>query len=143
LVLLRANVPIGLLRRILRTYGTPQRVLGVLRPDPYALARDVSGIGFLTADRIARALGIAGDDVRRVAAGIVHLLAQDLDSGHCFIPRVDLPQRLSKELGITVSDARVQQAVDDLIQTHQIVLDESGGIYTRAAWDAEGRMGLF
>ncbi len=71
--------------RIRKVYGAlaVQRV----KEDPYGLARDVSGIGFAIADRIARALGVALTSPLRVAAALRHVLEQATDGGHCYLPR--------------------------------------------------------
>lgn len=71
--------------RIRKVYGAAsvQRV----KEDPYGLARDVSGIGFAIADRIARALGVALTSPLRVAAALRHVLEQATDGGHCYLPR--------------------------------------------------------
>lgn len=69
--------------RIYQRYGTGS--VGRVREDPYQLARDVAGIGFLSADRIAAALGIAPDSPRRVEAGVLHGLDRASDAGHCFL----------------------------------------------------------
>ncbi|MEI2689691.1 MAG: helix-hairpin-helix domain-containing protein [Anaerolineae bacterium] len=61
--------------RIYKHYG--DGAAGVVRNDPYRLARDIHGIGFITADKIARNLGIAPDAPERVAAGVAYTLGQE------------------------------------------------------------------
>ncbi|MET8508121.1 ATP-dependent RecD-like DNA helicase [Streptomyces sp. NPDC004787] len=70
--------------RIYKKYGDAS--IGVVRNQPYRLAADVWGIGFLTADRIAQAVGIPHDSPDRVRAGLRHALSQSTDQGHCFLP---------------------------------------------------------
>lgn len=60
--------------------------ISVVKNQPYRLAADVWGIGFLTADRIARAVGIPHDSPERVKAGLQYALSQSTDQGHCFLP---------------------------------------------------------
>ncbi|MEV7476671.1 MULTISPECIES: SF1B family DNA helicase RecD2 [Streptomyces] len=60
--------------------------ISVVRNQPYRLAADVWGIGFLTADRIAQAVGIPHDSPERVKAGLQYALSQSTDQGHCFLP---------------------------------------------------------
>ncbi|MFJ9684940.1 ATP-dependent RecD-like DNA helicase [Streptomyces bacillaris] len=60
--------------------------ISVVRNQPYRLAADVWGIGFLTADRIAQAVGIPHDSPERVKAGLQYALSQSSDQGHCFLP---------------------------------------------------------
>lgn len=60
--------------------------ISVVKNRPYRLAADVWGIGFLTADRIAQAVGIPHDSPERVKAGLQYALSQSTDQGHCFLP---------------------------------------------------------
>ncbi|MFI8514522.1 ATP-dependent RecD-like DNA helicase [Streptomyces sp. NPDC085460] len=70
--------------RIYKQYGDGS--LSVVREEPYRLAADVWGIGFLTADRIAQAVGIPHDSPDRVKAGLQYALSQSSDQGNCFLP---------------------------------------------------------
>ena len=75
-------------REIVRKYGADAP--RVVRDDPYIVAEQIRGIGFRTADRIAEALGIAGDDIRRVQGGVLHLVGKAVDEGHVFATRDQL-----------------------------------------------------
>jgi exodeoxyribonuclease V alpha subunit len=81
----------GLAVRIYKQYG--EQSLSVVQATPYRLADDVYGIGFLTADRIAQALGIPHDSPQRVGAGLRYTLSQATEEGHCFLPWDDLITR--------------------------------------------------
>ncbi|MFC8895544.1 SF1B family DNA helicase RecD2 [Streptomyces cinereoruber] len=70
--------------RIYKQYGDAS--ISVVRNQPYRLAADVWGIGFLTADRIAQSVGIPHDSPDRVKAGLQYALSQSSDQGHCFLP---------------------------------------------------------
>lgn len=70
--------------RIYKKYGDAS--ISVVKNQPYRLAADVWGIGFLTADRIAQAVGIPHDSPDRVKAGLQYALSQSADQGHCFLP---------------------------------------------------------
>lgn len=74
--------------RIFRTYG--DRAIEVVRSNPYRLAQDVWGIGFKTADAIARSLGIGPDAPERIEAGILHALEQSAEAGHVYLPDEEL-----------------------------------------------------
>jgi exodeoxyribonuclease V alpha subunit len=93
--------------RIHKTYGSD--AIGLIREDPYRLARDIRGIGFLSADRIARKLGIEPNALVRVRAGCSHVLLTALDEGHAGLPREDL---IARALAILQVDAaRVEEAI--------------------------------
>ncbi|MFF4531924.1 ATP-dependent RecD-like DNA helicase [Streptomyces sp. NPDC001407] len=74
--------------RIYKKYGDAS--ISVTRHQPYRLAADVWGIGFLTADRIAQAVGIPHDSPERVKAGLQYALSQSTDQGHCYLPEEKL-----------------------------------------------------
>src|SRR3712207_4243474 len=74
--------------RIYKTYG-PEAVR-VVSEDPYRLARDIRGIGFRTADKIASKLGIERTATIRVRAGVSFALAEAMEEGHCGLPEEQL-----------------------------------------------------
>ncbi|UNO41931.1 ATP-dependent RecD-like DNA helicase [Streptomyces sp. MST-110588] len=74
--------------RIYKKYGDAS--ISVVKNQPYRLAADVWGIGFLTADRIAQAVGIPHDSPDRAKAGLQYALSQSTDQGHCFLPQEQL-----------------------------------------------------
>ncbi|WP_327684068.1 SF1B family DNA helicase RecD2 [Streptomyces sp. NBC_00467] len=74
--------------RIYKKYGDAS--ISVVKNQPYRLAADVWGIGFLTADKIAQAVGIPHDSPERVKAGLQYALSQSTDQGHCFLPEEQL-----------------------------------------------------
>ncbi|MCX5210459.1 ATP-dependent RecD-like DNA helicase [Kitasatospora sp. NBC_00240] len=78
------GVSTSLAVRIFKKYGDSS--IGVVKNEPYRLASDVWGIGFLTADRIAQAVGIPHDSPERVKAGLQYALSQSSDQGHCYLP---------------------------------------------------------
>ena len=76
---------LGQAARVYRALGTD--AIGLIRQDPYRLARDVKGIGFLTADQVAVSLGLARDAPERLRAGITYALQEARDDGHTGLPR--------------------------------------------------------
>lgn len=106
--------------KIYRQYG--DQAISVVSSDPYRLARDIFGIGFKTADKIAQALGLAGDHPGRLEAGVLYVLEQMTEEGHVFCPRPELEQRTQALL--EVGSEPIQAAVDRLIQAGQLRLDE-------------------
>ena len=71
--------------RIYKRFGNDST--RVITAEPYRLAREVWGIGFKTADTIARAVGIAADAPERLQAGTLHALGQAADDGHTLLPQ--------------------------------------------------------
>lgn len=74
--------------RIYKKYGDAS--ISVVKNEPYRLAADVWGIGFLTADKIAQSVGIPHDSPERVKAGLQYALSQSTDNGHCYLPEEQL-----------------------------------------------------
>ena len=113
--------------KIYRAFG-PQTVLKV-KENPYRMAREIHGIGFLLADRIAASMGISGNSSVRVQAGLVHVLGQFSDEGHCFVPADLLKKRARALLG--VDEETAQTALDRLVAEREVVLDDVGEGATR------------
>lgn len=97
------NVSTGLAVRIYKQYGDD--AVQIVQTDPYRLAREVYGIGFITADKIARELGISHDAPERVAAGISYVLGQAADEGNVYLPTAELTKRAAELLGVTPAQA--------------------------------------
>ena len=95
------NVSTGLAVKIYKQYG--DEAIEIVRTDPYRLAREVYGIGFVTADKIARELGIAADAPERVAAGVVYVLGQAADEGSVYLPATELAARSAELLGVNAT----------------------------------------
>ncbi|KNB49442.1 ATP-dependent RecD-like DNA helicase [Streptomyces caatingaensis] len=90
--------------RIYKQYGDAS--ISVVKNEPYRLAADVWGIGFLTADRIAQSVGIPHDSPERVKAGLQYALSQSADQGHCFLPEerliADAVKLLQVDTGLVI-----------------------------------------
>ena len=78
----------GFAQRIYRRYGF--RSIDKIKQDPYRLASEVRGIGFLTADRLAQRLGIDRGDSQRLRAGLLYSLREASVEGHVYLPRETL-----------------------------------------------------
>ena len=91
----------------------------VVSQEPYRLAREVWGIGFKTADKIARAVGVAADAPERLEAGVLHALGAAADQGHTLLPEAELSQRAAEVLG--VHPTAVVGAVGALLSTGEVV----------------------
>lgn len=88
----------GYSARIYKQYGNA--AVAVVRENPYRLATDVFGIGFVTADRIAQKLGFAKDSELRAEAGVLYVLHELTDEGHVYYPYEPLITRCREILDI-------------------------------------------
>ncbi|MEU2157845.1 ATP-dependent RecD-like DNA helicase [Streptomyces sp. NPDC019396] len=114
--------------RIYKKYGDAS--ISVVKNQPYRLAADVWGIGFLTADRIAQAVGIPHDSPDRVKAGIQYALSQSTDQGHCFLPQerliADAVKLLQVDTGLVI-DCLAELAADEEGVVREHVPNPEGG----------------
>ncbi|APU40352.1 MULTISPECIES: ATP-dependent RecD-like DNA helicase [unclassified Streptomyces] len=114
--------------RIYKKYADAS--ISVVRNQPYRLAADVWGIGFLTADRIAQAVGIPHDSPERVKAGLQYALSQSTDQGHCFLPEekliADGVKLLQVDTGLVI-ECLAELAADPEGVVRESVPDPQGG----------------
>ena len=108
--------------RIFRTYGTD--AVEVMTENPYRLARDIRGIGFVTADAIAMKLGIEKTAMVRVRAGIGHALAEAMDEGHCSLPEEELRPLAARLLEVPAE--LIRTALDLELADGTVVADTVG-----------------
>jgi exodeoxyribonuclease V alpha subunit len=114
------GVSTGLAVKIYKKYG--DEAIATVRQDPYRLAKDIWGIGFKTADKIARELGIAVDAPERLRAGLRHTLGTFSDDGHCFAEREALLAAAAELLQVGQEACAVQ--LDVLLQMEELLVDE-------------------
>jgi exodeoxyribonuclease V alpha subunit len=84
--------------RIYKKYG--DGAVAILRENPYRLARDIRGIGFKSADKIASSLGIRKDAPQRIEAGLLYALEQAALDGHVYLPQDRLMAETTNLLGL-------------------------------------------
>jgi exodeoxyribonuclease V alpha subunit len=124
--------------RIYKTYR--DEAIEVVRREPYRLAGEVWGIGFKTADQLARSLGIPHDSPQRVKAGLQFALSQATEDGHCYLPETELVAKATGLLEVEGELAR--ECLDELIREEAVVAErlpahvapEVQGSPERAIW---------
>jgi exodeoxyribonuclease V alpha subunit len=92
------GVSTNLAVKIYKTYGDAS--LETVQKNPYQLERDIYGVGFKTADRIAQALGLPPEHPARIEAGIVFALNELINDGNVYAPREMLSGRAIELLGV-------------------------------------------
>jgi exodeoxyribonuclease V alpha subunit len=105
--------------RIYKTYGDD--AIEMVRREPYRLAADVWGIGFKTADQIARSLGIPHDSPQRVKAGLQFALSQATEDGHCYLPQTELVTNATELLGVDTGLA--ERCLEELVAEEGVVAE--------------------
>src|SRR6202163_223538 len=122
--------------RIYKTYGAG--AVQLISENPYRLARDIRGIGFLTADQIAAKLGIEKAALIRIRAGISFALAEAMDDGHCGLPAEELIS-LTQTL-LEVPAELVETALDLELEGGAVIADDLEGrrcVFLAALYRAE------
>ncbi|WP_341716299.1 ATP-dependent RecD-like DNA helicase [Micromonospora sp. FIMYZ51] len=111
------GVSTSLAVRIYKQYG--DAATDVVTKEPYRLAADVWGIGFKTADTIARSVGIPHDSPQRVMAGLQYTLSEATDAGHCYLPEPNLVADATKILDVPAD--LVARCLGDLVAEEGVV----------------------
>lgn len=134
--LLELGMTSGLAGRIYKEYGS--EAAARVRANPYDLAQDVWGIGFLRADRIARELDIGIEDPARLRAGLIHVLKEVRSDGHVCLPRDRL--LAAGERLLSIGAEPLTAALDDLTGMGRVHVEEPDElVYTPDLHAAERR----
>lgn len=116
------GVSTNLATKIYKKYGDDS--LPVVQNTPYRMVQDIHGIGFKTADKIARATGMAVDDPGRIEAGIAYTLNRMAEEGHVYMPQESLEPEASSILGV---DTEKVTAVIDQLESGAFIKRETIG----------------
>lgn len=123
--------------RIYRKYGS--NAMHVLEREPYRLALEVRGIGFLTADKLARAAGISATDPQRLQAGLLHVLSEALGEGHFLLPKEALLYQAQRLLGC--DEQLVELALTEVTRSGAVVEETApegmAGYFLKETLEAE------
>jgi exodeoxyribonuclease V alpha subunit len=108
--------------KIYKQYG--DQAIDIVSKNPYQLATDIFGIGFVTADTIARNIGIAPDSDFRYRAGMLYVLQQAAEDGHCFLPEQELIERTVSRLALPdspVNPVRIGELLNEMAEEKQLI----------------------
>lgn len=122
----------ALANRIVEKYG--KDALSVVTRQPYRLAAEVRGVGFRTADQIARQAGLPLDDPSRAGAALLHVLREAEGSqGHSFLPEDELLARAAR---LDVPSPAARDALAHLLDTGVLHAEDVAPGTPRPVWDA-------
>ncbi|TQM82952.1 exodeoxyribonuclease V alpha subunit [Saccharothrix saharensis] len=131
------GVSTSLAVRIYKQYQ--DKAIDVVREEPYRLANDVWGIGFRTADQIAKAVGIPHDSPQRVKAGLQFTLSEATNDGNCYLPENELIgaaiKILQVDAGLVIECLAELVAEEGVVR--EVMPDGEPGIYLVAFHRAE------
>lgn len=106
--------------RLVKRYGNQAKE--ILLEDPYTTAREIEGIGFKTADQIARNLGFGFASPERIEAGLLHVLKDKESEGHTALPRQYLLEEANRLLEVDID--QVEPHLGSLVEGNHMVLVE-------------------
>lgn len=125
----------ALATKIYTLYGT--KVYDIIKTNPYRFADDVAGVGFKTADEIARRAGVEVNASVRIKSGMCYALADASTSGHTYLPKEQLAQRTINLLGLrdqymsadgTYNMDLLDNCFTELILEKKLILKEIDGV---------------
>lgn len=105
--------------KIFKRYGKAS--IENVKENPYRLAADISGIGFITADRIARNMGVDPNSILRVKEGIIYVLNELINEGHVYYPLEPLLARAAEMLKV---DAEITLGAKAELQKERRIIIE-------------------
>jgi exodeoxyribonuclease V alpha subunit len=107
--------------KIYKQYGND--AIQIVSLNPYTLAKDIYGIGFFSADKIARSIGFAADSPERIEAGIKHVLDASRENGHCYLTK-DQMYKGVKDLLELSDDDLIDEPLIKLLKDKNISMRE-------------------
>lgn len=110
-----------LANKIYDKYGA--EIYRIMKENPYRLAEDIAGVGFRTADEIARKSGIMVDSDYRIRCGILHALMETTLDGHCYYPKEMLMEKAAELLGLEAN--QLHSPLENLAMDKRLVLKKS------------------
>ncbi len=110
--------------KIYQHYG--ESLYRVIQENPYKMAEDIRGVGFLTADEIASRIGIHVDSDFRIRSGLLYCLSLAQGEGHVYLPREELFTRAARLLGVDPS--YMEKHLMDMMLDRKVVLREIGDL---------------
>jgi exodeoxyribonuclease V alpha subunit len=106
--------------KIYKHYGN--NAIKIVKENPYRLAMDIFGIGFITADKIAEKLGIPKDSPVRAEAGVLHVLHELSDDGHIYYPYDSLVSKCADVLN--VEEATIPHALESIASQKKVIIED-------------------
>jgi exodeoxyribonuclease V alpha subunit len=130
------GLSLGFATKVYKQYG--DQAMAVATANPYQLALDIQGLGFVTADNLAARLNLDPLTPARLAAGLLHVLETKAGEGHVYVPEEMLLQEAGELL--KVPRQPLSKILEHLAREGRVVLQdlaEGRGVFRKPAWVAE------
>lgn len=115
------GISVGQAMRLYRRYGSD--TIKQVQENPYRMAEDIFGVGFKTADKIARQLGLPEDAPQRIQASISYTLSRAAEQGHVYLPRELLFERIKdllNDAGETLTESFLEEQLRQMIDEKRL-----------------------
>ena len=138
--------------KLIEKYKAPQKVIDIVKNNPYQLVKDIKGVGFFTADKVALRSGYKTYDTKRIKSYILWYLDAQGEEGHSWVSAGELMGSLYEDLGgkqsLIVEDEdgnlvnNVGKAIKEL-QDEELIRVEEGDtksgrrVYLMSFWNLE------
>ncbi len=119
--------------KIYKTYGNES--IKIVKENPFRLADDIWGIGFKTADKIAQKMGFDANSFERCRSGLIYVLSELSNDGHCFATKEQLLEETIKMLELT--EDNIVATLEKMIIEKSVILDYENAIYLPAFYYSE------
>lgn len=138
LALAEYEIGTAVCHRIIKKYA--KEALNVVQKEPYRLFEEVRGIGFTTADRIARQVGISMTSLERIRAGLRCVITEQLEGGSCGL-KADLFVQKACTL-LDLDSALVLPVLADAMKDRKFLIGIKGPdglnyVFDKGLWDSE------
>lgn len=127
------NISNNLAAKIYERYE--DNIYKILKEHPYKIADDIYGVGFKTADEIARQSGIANDSRERIESGIKYVLTMGMEDGHTYLPKDSLIEKATGMLG--VDSEKVEDAITGLLLANKLKIKDKNKMFLKYVYNEE------
>ncbi len=137
------GITVNLAMKLYAIYGA--NTINTVKTNPYVLVEDVDGVGFLTADKIARSMGLKEDDPFRIRAGLLYSLKSACEKeGNTYLPREKLESDTFRLLGLDAEEYRNEfsSALDMLLTARKVVCPFDGAVMDSLYYHTENSVAV-
>jgi len=110
--------------KIFKAFGADS--IAVVKDNPFKLT-EIWGIGFKTADTVAQKMGFDRESFYRCRSGLLYVLNECSNDGHCFMPREELTKKAAEMLGIEAT--KLHMTIDDMLREQALILEVPDSLY--------------
>ncbi len=112
----------------------------IIKQNPYKLSEDVRGIGFKTADEIARKVGIEKDSEFRIKSAVEYILYLNAEKGNTYMKVMDLFNETKFLLDIEIENDYFETLLSNMVIDRRIKIEHSTDVYLNYYYKVEAEV---